>query len=492
MALLNTNIGPERVQVFPQALGVLLVPGAAISTAAFIIGTTEGGAPVNTPTAITSLEEFVDSFGGPDEVLNEAYYSVQGYYSNAGSGAPAIIVNVGSSPSASDYIGSAANGTGLRALDAIDSVGLVMVPGLDLAEAYLVHSELINYTEVVRADFGATLSTSFSICAIPKQIALANADETVTTVKFESVAGTGPYVVTVDDGAGGAVDLSEVTAGMIAEDSGATFTGVISAVDDGADTITILTDPGVTWVDGDDVIIKIPSAVKYKEEVVNNPSKAAAWYFNRGIMVDEGAAASPGDVVGVDLDGHVAGVIARMDINTAIGGPSHAPAGIQFAGIAGISGLTLAISERTEAAPLRLNFINRITSFPGAGNVIFGGYTADSGTSPVYTAQEQLIQVIRALQFIKASLEPGLRAFIWENQSPDTQGRVVQSVLSFLRNNAYLFPKGLSEPEQFKVSSPEPTQDELDQGLLRVRVQVRTNSAVRFIEISLEFPLPSA
>jgi hypothetical protein len=61
-----------------------------------------------------------------------------------------------------------------------------------------------------------------------------------------------------------------------------------------------------------------------------------------------------------------------------------------------------------------------------------------------------------------------------------------------MRNNIHLFPAGLPESQQFKVIAVEPTQDELDQGLLRVRVQVRPNKAVRFIEVALEFPLPAA
>ena len=39
MALLNTNIGPERVQVFPVPLGNLQIPGAGISVASFLIST---------------------------------------------------------------------------------------------------------------------------------------------------------------------------------------------------------------------------------------------------------------------------------------------------------------------------------------------------------------------------------------------------------------------------------------------------------------------
>jgi hypothetical protein len=268
--------------------------------------------------------------------------------------------------------------------------------------------------------------------------------------------------------------------------------GVISAVNDGTDTITVITDPATTFSAGDDVLILVPSAVSYKEEVVNNPSRVASWYFNEVIVLDEGASASPGDLLSVDPVGHCAGVVARIDANIAIGGPSHAAAGIKYAGIAGIRGLSLSLSERIDAPPLRLNFINRLTSFPGSGNVIYGAYTAESGTSPVYTADEQLMQVMRTLQYIKASLEPGLRAWIWENYTSGTQGQIASAIQSFLRNNIHLFPAGLPEAQQFKVVSVTPTQDELDQGLLRVRVQVRPNKAVRFIEVTLEFPLPSA
>jgi hypothetical protein len=595
MALLNTNIGPERVQVFPQPLGTLQVPGAGISTAAFLISSSLLGAAENVATPVTSLEEFVDAFGGPDDVANGAYYAVKGYFDNGGTGSTAWIVNCGASPTASDYIGNASDGSGLRALDAIDDVGLVMAPGLPLAEAYLVQSAVVDYAETIRAEFGATMSTCFSLMSIPKEISLANADELLVTAQLIAISGTGPWVMdlqtesggtaasgqytvvdytqltgatvtvggtvltegvewvaatsnnatatslasaidalasvsaaaalavvtvtaesvgtagnsigtltsdavnltvtgaTLSGGVDGPVTLASVTPGMIVKNQAGTYTGVISSVSDAADTVTVTPNPSTFFDPGDDVFVAKPSAVKYKNSVVSNSvSKTAAWYFNSAVVVDESESASPGDLLVVDPIGHVAGVIARIDSQSSIGGPSHAPAGQQYAGIAGINGLALALSERKDAEPLRLNFINRITSFPGVGPVIFGGYTADSGTSPTFTADEQLIQVIRTLQFIKASLEPGLRAFLWENFSPETQGKVTAAIESFLRNNSYLFPAGLAESSQFKVIAVEPTTDELNQGLLRVRVQVKPNKAVRFIEIALEFPLPEA
>lgn len=487
MALLNTNIGPERVQVFDVPIGNVQIPGAATSVTAFLISTSEVGAPVNTPTRITDMDGLAP-FGGPDEIAHNAYYAIKGYFDNAGTGATAIIVNVGASATADMFIGSAAANSGLRALDAQDDLGLVCVPGLPMSMAMLVQPALIDYSETVRAEFGSTLSTVYSLLAVPKEISRADSETTVKSVFFLTETGTGPYVIEVEDVlAGGTSNLSAVTPGMILTDLADTFRAPITAVDDANDTVTISVNP--TFTAGDNLLIKMPSAVSWKEEVINNPSRVAAWYFNNLNVVDESSTANPGDIEVTDPVGHVAGIMGRIDANIAIGGISHAPAGIQYAGIAGILGLNLSLSERTDAEPLRLNFINRLTSFPGNGNVVFGAYSAGGST---VTADEQLVQVMRTLQYIKGSLERGLRGFLWENFSPDTQSAVERAILSFLRNNAHLFPAGLPESSQFKVLRVEPTQDELDQGLLRVRVLVRPNKAVRFIEIALEYPLPTA
>ena len=139
MALLNTSTGPERVQTFDVPIGNVQIAGAATSVTAFLISTTQSGAPVNTPTRITDLDGLTAAFGGPDEIANNAYYAIKGYYDNAGTGAVAIIVNVGTSPTANSYIGNASAASGLRALDAQDDLGLVCIPGLPWSQAYLVH-----------------------------------------------------------------------------------------------------------------------------------------------------------------------------------------------------------------------------------------------------------------------------------------------------------------------------------------------------------------
>jgi len=597
MAILNTNVGPERVQTLDQPLGVVQVPGAGTAVAGILISSSKAGAPLNAPTRVQSLTDFVDTFGDADEVSGDGYYAVKGFFDNAGTGSTAVIVHVGTTPTASDWIGDGMS-TGLRALDSVDDLTLVMVPGLPLETAYLVHPQVIDYSETVRAEFGAALTTVFSLVSIPDAISSAQSDELVTSLPLNSVnpAGdnfdlavgtttlgskaeatveinssgtvasvdmvTGGPTTTVSVNSGVSVspsqlrdmlvaqinlslgslvtatpeattkilievnttgsagnnfsvvaltntnviqpfsggvdgsitpeDLSNVTPGMVVTNTADDFIAVVIAVDDILDTVTIAVDP-TTSFDADSLVhISTPSAITYKETVVNNPSRFAAWYYNTLTVLDSSTGAADGATVTVDPVGHVAGVMSRMDSNLGIGGVSHAPAGIKYAGIAGIQGLRLQISERLDGGALRLNFINRITSFPGSGNVIFGGYTADSGTTPALTADEQLIQVMRTIQFIKASLDIGLRSFLWENFSPDTQAQVAASIQSFLRNNGHLFPAGLAEAQQFKVISVEATQDELDLGLLKVRIQLRPNKAVRFIEINLEYPIPVA
>ena len=58
MALINTNVGPERAEVIPQPLGTVQLQGAGTSTAAFLISTSAVGAPTNSPTRIRSMAEF--------------------------------------------------------------------------------------------------------------------------------------------------------------------------------------------------------------------------------------------------------------------------------------------------------------------------------------------------------------------------------------------------------------------------------------------------
>lgn len=366
----------------------------------------------------------------------------------------------------SDFIGTAANGFGLNALNTVDSVDLVCIPGQTDVD---VQDALINYVTNMRDD-------CFGLLSIPSYVTSSDNDALVAQINITSITnGSEASILHLQSG----TNLSQVNTNMVVEIGGNLYP--ILNVDQ-ADYELEVASTSISTTGA--ATINSVSAVTYKNVLVNSPSTQVAWYFNQ-LVVDNGN----GGTVQVDPVGHVAGVMARIDANILIGGVSHAPAGIQFAQLGGTVGLQLSLSEKTDGYPLRSNFINRITSFPGSGRVIFGAYTAGGNS---VTPDEQLIQVIRSVLYIKNSLEPGLRGFIWENQNPNNLNNVANAIAAFCRANIYLFPAGLPEAQQFVVTPVTPTQDDINVGLLRVILQVRFNTAIRFIEIDLEYPLPLA
>jgi hypothetical protein len=387
-------------------------------------------------------------------------------FASSGSGASGTYFVVTPMLTDADYIGTAANGFGLNALNTTDMVDLICIPGVYSADVQLA---LINYVTVTRND-------CFGLLSIPPYITTSSTDTLVAQINIVSITnGSESSILHLTPG----TNLSQVTTNMVVEIGGNLYPILnVDQVDSELEVAsTSISSTGAATINS-------VSAVTYKNVIVNSPSTQCAWYFNQ-LIVDD----TNGNAVQVDPVGFVAGVMARIDQNTQIGGVSHAPAGIQFAQLAGTVGLQLALSENIDGYPLRSNFINRITSFPGSGRVIFGAYTAGGNS---VTPDEQLIQVIRSVLYIKNSLEPGLRGFIWENQSPTNLNNIANAVAAFCASNIYLFPAGLPQAQQFVVTPVQPTQADLDVGLVRVILQVRFNTAIRFIEIDLEYPLPLA
>lgn len=368
---------------------------------------------------------------------------------------------------ASDYAGSEADGSGLYALEAVSVINLVAIPGI---YAPSVQSALIDYCSVTRQD-------CMALASIPDFISEASNDSLVVgNLSISNLVESDQGVVISFSGS---PDLSSVATYDILQVGSSKFT--VKAVSDQDKQVLLFQTTGVPLTGS--VSIFSPSAVSWKDVIVNKPSTKVAWYYNHLVVANEDSQ----EIIDPVL--HVAGVMNRVDRNISIGGVSHAPAGIQYAQLAGIIGLQLDISEKKDGGPLRLAYINRITSSAGNGRYIFGGYTAGGDS---VTPDEKLIQVMRSLLFIKNSLEPGLIGFLWENNSPVTRQNIANAVLNFLRANAYLFPAGLPENEQFQVELVQPTQTDIDQGLVKLIVRCRFNTAIRFIDIDLQFPLPQA
>jgi hypothetical protein len=367
-----------------------------------------------------------------------------------------------------DYIGSEADASGLYALESVPVINLVAIPGIYDPS---VQAALADYCSITRQD-------CMSLLSIPEFISSAANDQLVVGNLSISSVVESPNGVVIDFT--GSPDLSQVATYDILQVGNSKFT--VRAVSNQDKQIVLFQTTGVPLTGA--VSVFSPSAVSWKDVIVNKPSTKAAWYYNHLIVSNPNGGQSI-----VDPVLHVAGVMNRIDRNVAIGGVSHAPAGIQFAQLGGIIGLQLEISEKKDGGPLRLAFINRITSSAGNGRYVFGGYTAGGNS---VTPDEKLIQVMRSLMFIKNSLEPGLIGFLWENNSPITRQNIANAVLNFLRANAYLFPAGLPEDQQFQVELVEPTQTDIDQGLVKLIVRARFNTAIRYIDIDLQFPLPQA
>jgi hypothetical protein len=456
-AITNVNSGAYQVTIVNNKTGAT---PASINTTA---GANAGGSIRDGATYVN----FVDTTFNLGTSVNIAVYQPAVEIETSAAlfnGSAATYFVVTPEISESDYIGTAANGKGLNALNPQDQVDLICIPGVD---AVSVKIALLNYVSVQRDD-------CFALLAVPSYVTSSSTDALVAQINIVSITnGSSSSILHLLSG----TNLSQVKPNMVVEIGGALYP--ILNVDQ-ADYELEVSSPSISQTGA--ATVNLPSAVTFVNTLVNTPAVYAAWYFN-DVIVDNG---NGGQVV-VDPVGHVAGVMARIDANTLIGGVSHAPAGIQFAQLAGTIGLALNLSERLDGYPLRSNFINRITSFTGSGRVIFGGYTAGGNS---VTPDEQLIQVMRSILFIKNSLEPGLRGFIWENFSPVTQQKVADAITNFMTANIYLCPQGLPQAQQFQVIEVTPTQTELNEGLLRVRLQVAFNTAVRFIEIDLEFPLP--
>lgn len=369
---------------------------------------------------------------------------------------------------AADYVGLESDSSGLYALESVNIINLIAVPGIYDPS---VQAALSDYCSISRFDCMALLS-------IPEFISSAANDSIVIgNLSISSIVDSEQGVVISFTGS---PNLSQVSTYDILQVGSSKFT--VKAVSNQDKQIVLFQTTGVPLTGA--VSVFSPSAVSWKDTIINKPSTKAAWYYNH-LIVDN----LQGGQAIVDPVLHVAGVMNRIDRNVAIGGVSHAPAGIQFAQLGGIIGLQLDISEKKDGGPLRLAYINRITASAGNGRYIFGGYTAGGNS---VTPDEKLIQVMRSLMFVKNSLEPGLIGFIWENNSPITRQNIANAVLNFLRANAYLFPAGLPEDQQFQVELVAPTQTDIDQGLVKLIVRARFNTAIRFISIDLQFPLPQA
>ena len=204
--------------------------------------------------------------------------------------------------------------------------------------------------------------------------------------------------------------------------------------------------------------------------VPGNAGGYGAFYFP-WIKVDDPDPLKPaGSTVLVPPCGHVAGVYARVDANR---GAYKAPANEQLLGVRGLAyDLT-----KNQQAGLNVKGVNCLRSFYGTP-LIWGARTVAS--DPVF----RYVNVRRVMNFLRESIDQGVRWAVFEPNSPALWQRITRSVGDFLlgqwRDGA---PFGATPKEAFYVRCDATTNppDVRDQGQVVTEVGVAIVKPAEFV-----------
>jgi phage tail sheath protein FI len=178
----------------------------------------------------------------------------------------------------------------------------------------------------------------------------------------------------------------------------------------------------------------------------------------------------------------VAGVYATVDRAR---GVWKAPANVA---LNSVISPTVSISSE-EQAPLNVDpagkSINAIRVFPGAGVLVWGARTLD-GNSPEW----RYVNVRRTTIFLEQSIERALRPFVFAENTSATWATVESLIFNFLNDiwrNGGL--QGASPKDAYGVAcglGETMTQNDMLEGILRVRVSVALIRPAEFTVIALE------
>jgi len=231
----------------------------------------------------------------------------------------------------------------------------------------------------------------------------------------------------------------------------------------------VIVDAPAAWVTPDDARAGVATFL---------PRDAnAALYFPRVRMPDalDGGRARPFASCGV-----VAGVVARIDAER---GVWKAPAGLDAA-MAGVSGLTVALTE-SEHAELNRLAVNGLRAF-GHGPVVWGSRTLAGADG--LAVEWRYVPVRRMALFIEESLVRGTRWTVFEPNGPPLWSRLGQSVERFMHG---LFVQGAFQgavPRQayyVKCGADTTTRDDLEAGVVDVEVGFAPLKPAEFVVLTI-------
>jgi phage tail sheath protein FI len=191
-------------------------------------------------------------------------------------------------------------------------------------------------------------------------------------------------------------------------------------------------------------------------------------YYAPWLLVANPAGGAP---IAVHPGGHVAGAIARNDVER---GVFKAPANIA---LQGILGLEREISKQ-EQTVLNPRGVNVIRNFPGRGSLIWGART----TSP--DQDWKYVNVRRLLNYLEHSIDEGTQWAVFEPNGEQLWGNVRQAIEDFLFNvwvSGALLGNKANEAYFVRCDRTTMTQNDIDNGRLICLVGVAALRPAEFI-----------
>jgi len=469
------------------------VPGVNSQFVTAFIGENDRG-PVNTPTLITSWNQYVTTFGSWNNyTLNTLPIAVYMFFSNGGSAA---------------YITRIANSatTAVRSLNdrAVSPSATLSITaknpgrwGNDL-NISISNSITTGYFDLIVYQGG---TTDANIVETFTQLSMTTTDSRyapltvnpisnyVTLIDLNS-ANTGttrnPAVVAnqtlTGGGTGGSITVTEFSAGLASHD----ILQQSLVINLPGQTAANIVNSAISYAEGrDDVFVVVDGPDDTPANALTlaatyTPSSLAAVYYPQLVIADPtvGVGGTLGRTLTVGAGAAVAGLIASTDASR---GVYKAPAGLQarLAGVVSTRPLTNAAldSLNTAAAP-----VNAIRFIPGSGHVVMGARTLKGGYVDKY------VPVRRTLIYLRKSLTDLTQFAIFEPNNENLWRRLESSVSSFLTQ--FWSQGGLrgTTPDQaffVKVDAENNPQYLIDNGEVHIEVGVALQRPAEFVVIKI-------
>jgi phage tail sheath protein FI len=495
--------------------GVHTITGVATSITAFV-GRTERG-PVDKPTTITSLGDFVRLFGQTDTTVGQA---VQDFYLNGGS--RAVIVRLYHAGAGATFATLAPGTLPLRAwTQGVWANALVAIVDLDVdasaaSDLGVAKNDLFNLTIVEAVDANAAAR----IAAAPTKIAAADVAQSEKirnltviesprrfdrTLRAESnlvrssvpdpytppamptagaVAAT-PAVADTDLVPADFFPAATPNSGIPALDRTDLFNILcIPPYDASGEISGNLYDQAASYCELHRAMLIVDSPGLWKDAQtaadamstgagVGTTSKNAALFFPRYTRSGK---------TNLSICGAVAGIFARTDTDR---GVWKAPAGLE-ATVLGITELSVHLTD-AENGLLNPLGVNCLRDFPAYGRVVWGSRTLQGDDR--LGSEWKYIPVRRTALFIEESLFRGTKWIVFEPNDEPLWAQIRLNIGAFMNSLFRLGAfKGKSPRDAYfvKCDKETTTQNDIDKGIVNIVVGFAPLKPAEFVIISIQ------